>query len=400
MSNQKFGCLQDIKVLSMSAYFAGPFASALFSENGADVIHIESAKAFDNARFYRYAFTQEHRNQRNIALNIQNESGREAFIKMLKWCDIFLEASKGGTFDRWGFSDEEIWAINPKAVIVHISGYGQTGDPEYVSRASYDMTAQAFSGMINFSGPPDANPYLFKPNTGDYITGLQAMWSALAAYIRAQKTGVGESVDIAQYEAMVRILAQFPTEGFTDGKEYQRVDGVDPVAADKGVHKCKDGYVIFAIGGAGPIGRACKLFGLEDDPNLAGVNGVTKANPSADKWCKAQDDYCENRTVDEVVAGLSAVGCPCSRIMKFADMLTHPHYQAREDIIEYYDPITDQNIKGLNAFPKFKNNPQKIVRGGGYYGMDNEDVLKEFGFSDEDIAKMYEEKTLVQKTGI
>ena len=99
MSNQKFGCLQDIKVLSMSAYFAGPFASALFSENGADVIHIESAKAFDNARFYRYAFTQEHRNQRNIALNIQHDAGRKAFIEMLKWCDIFLEASKGGTFD-------------------------------------------------------------------------------------------------------------------------------------------------------------------------------------------------------------------------------------------------------------------------------------------------------------
>ena len=135
MSDQEFGTLRGIKVLSMSKYFAGPYASALFSENGADVIHIESAQSPDNARYYKYAFTQEHRNQRVITLDISKPEGSELFVKLLKWCDVFLEASKGGTFARWGFSDEELWKLNPKMIITHISGYGQWGDPEYVKPA-------------------------------------------------------------------------------------------------------------------------------------------------------------------------------------------------------------------------------------------------------------------------
>ena len=147
----KFGALAGLKILDSGSNIAGPLGGGLLAECGATVIHFEGPKKPDNQRGW-YGYPQNHRNQLSMVADIKSEEGRKIFLDLIKWADIWVESSKGGQYDRLGLSDEVIWEVNPKIAIVHVSGYGQTGDPSYVTRASYDAVGQAFSGYMSLNG--------------------------------------------------------------------------------------------------------------------------------------------------------------------------------------------------------------------------------------------------------
>jgi len=146
------GPLAGVKVLSTGSVVASPYSSMLFAEAGATVIHAESTSVPDTCRAIKYAWNQEHRNELGLALNIPTPEGQEVFLKLIKWADIWFESSKGGTYEKWGLSDDVLHEVNPKLVIVHVCGFGQEGDPVYVSRASYDAIGQAFGGYMYING--------------------------------------------------------------------------------------------------------------------------------------------------------------------------------------------------------------------------------------------------------
>jgi L-carnitine CoA-transferase len=383
-----FGNLQNLKVINAASVVAGPFVCELFAEQGADVIQVESVLVKDMYRMYQEAWSVERRNQRTISLNIPDPEGRKILLRMVKWADILVESSKGGTWEKWGLTDEVLWEANPALVIVHISGFGQSGDPEYVNRPSFDSIGQAFSGFMSINGMPDpAPPYVTKPFTGDYITGLFGAWAALAGVIRARETGKGESIDVAQYEALARIQGSYLSDGLNRGIQYPRMGNLDAVGACKGTQWCKDGWIFIAVGGAGPVRNLINFLGLGDDPDFEGViQSITRDKPErARKFNERLEAYCASHTVAEVDETMAKLKVPCSPIMTYQMMLEHPHYKARETITEWYDEITEQTIKGVNLVPKFKNNPGQIVRGGPKYAADTLDVLREFGYSEEEI---------------
>ena len=244
-SMPQFGLLQGVKVVSAVNSVAGPFATVLFAENGADVIGVENSKAPDPVRTYPYWFAQEHRNERKIALDSASPEGKTVLLGLLKEADVFIESSKARTYDKWGMSDEELWELNPKLVIVHISGYGQGGDERYYTRASYDYIGQAFSGIALQNGEPDPSlPAYLKPNLCDFMTGQQAAWSGMAALFNAQRTGKGESVDVSQYETLFRMQAHYPMYGFMHGAEAVRYTGIDPNMAGDAFYKTRDGKLM------------------------------------------------------------------------------------------------------------------------------------------------------------
>ena len=140
------------------------------------------------------SFVQERRNAFYVTLDLSTPDGRELFLRLVQSRDIWMESSKPGTFQKWGLTDDVVLAANPALVVTHVSGYGQTGDPGYLGRASYDMVGQAFGGLMFQTGFADPDPPVrAAPYTGDYITALFALWSSLAAYIHAQRTGEGVS---------------------------------------------------------------------------------------------------------------------------------------------------------------------------------------------------------------
>ncbi|HEX9013359.1 MAG TPA: CoA transferase, partial [Anaerolineaceae bacterium] len=186
----KFGMLSGLKVFSTGTVVAAPYAASLFAENGATVIHAESTASPDTCRSIKYAWNQEHRNELGMALDIPSPEGKEIFLKLCQWADIWIESSRGGTYARWGLADEVIWERNPRLVIVHVSGFGQEGDPDYTCRESSDPIDQAFGGYMSINGMPAPEPPLRAvPYASDYVTALNAAWAGLAAYTRAQITG-------------------------------------------------------------------------------------------------------------------------------------------------------------------------------------------------------------------
>lgn len=394
-----FGNMQGVRVVGTGTSIAGPVACSLFAEQGADVIQIESTKAKDMVRSIGDIWSAEHRNNRTIALNIRSQEGEEVLRRLLKETDILIEGSKGGTWDRWGLSDEVLWEIKPDLVIVHISGYGQTGDSEYVNRGSYDPIGQAFSGFMVVQGEPAPRPPVpVKPYTCDYITAVFASWSAAVALFRARQTGKGESVDVAQYEVMVRIQADYLTNGLNYGIQAPRM-GIygNSVCALPNVQICGDGnYVMTAIGGVSNFVKLEKLLGLEGDPDFAEPHAVINKSdgPRAEKIVEAMNKYCMARTAEQVNDEFNALKLPCSVIMTYEMMKKNSHYLARGTFTTWHDDNKDKDLMGVNCIPFFKNNPSQIFRGGPVYGADNEDILGELGYSEAEIADMYSKEVI------
>ena len=403
----KFGNLQNLKVLNAGAVIAAPFVCELFAEQGADVIELESTMAPDMYRMYGDAWSVDRRNQRMMSLNIPSPEGKEILLQMVKWADVLVESSKGGTWAKWGLTDEVLWEANPALVILHISGFGNWGDPSYVRKASFDPIGQAFSGYSNLNGFPGCPPNVTKPFTGDFATALMGAWATLAAVIRARETGEGESIDCTQFESLVRIQGATLSDGINHGIQPMRIGNEDLVGACAGSQKCKDGYVQVAVGGAGPVRKLVEFLGFAEDEDfqpLGSYASITRAPgckslddplpPRAAKFRAALDAWCEERTVEEVNRTFSEMGIPVSPHMTYAMMLEDPHYQAREVFIDVYDEITGKDVKQVNMMPKFSKHPGQVVRGGAKYGADTEDIMEEFGYSPEEIEAFYEKGVL------
>lgn len=389
----KFGNLQNLKVLNAASVVAGPFLCQLFAEQGADVIELESTRVPDMYRMYQEAWSVERRNQRMTSLNIPTPEGKEILLTMCKWADILVESSKGGTWEKWGVTDEVLWEANPALVIVHISGFGQFGDPSYINRGSFDSIGQAFSGYMSINGMPDPNPpYVAKPFMGDYMTGLMGAWAALAAYIRAKETGIGDSIDCAQFEALARVQGSYLSNGLNRGEQPPRMGNLDTVGACKGTQQCKDGWIFIAVGGSGPIRKMIEFFGLAGDPDFDGIiQSITRDKPErARKFNEKLEGYCADHTVEEVFEVMSSMSVPCSPIMTYQTMQENSHYKARKVFEEWHDEITDKPVKGVTMIPRFKKHPGQLVRGGAKYGADTEDIMEEFGYTREQLEAFYE----------
>lgn len=393
----EFGLLSDLKVVHASTVVAGPIAAELMAEMGADVIWIESTLAIDTNRGKGgMGAESERRNMRNISLNIPSPEGKKILAALLKDADIFIESSKGGQWEKWGLSDEVLWSWNPKLVIAHLSGYGQSGDPEYVTRGAYDPIMQAFGCMMHLNGFSDRAPVAAREIPTDYYAGLLTLGVSLAAVRKAQKTGKGESLDVAQYEAAIRFQNQRPMDWLTRGVPSPRVGNHNDVTAGWGAYTCKDGNDVYMMWlGPSVMKQGLPLFGLEfgselfpSDKNFAPLN-----TPGGDLLEEKLAELCASHTALEVENILVNAGVTCSRIMDYKMAEEHPHYMARETITEW-EATDGRKVKGINIVPKLKNYPGQIWRGCPTTGMDNEDILEEAGFTAAEIEAFYANKII------
>lgn len=395
-----FGPLAGVRVINHGTNMAGPVACSLMADWGADVIWVENPKAPDACRTSTLG-EADRRNERSIS--IDPVSNHEAFLKLLVSADIVIEATKGGQYDRWGYSDEVLWSYNPKLVIVHLSGFGQTGDPGYVSRPAYDPIAQAFGCHVQFNGFPDREPIVSGMFTGDYYPAMFALGSSLAALYRAQITGRGESIDLAQYEAMLRLQGRYPTGYLTKGIEIgpeARPGTANDRFAGWGQYVCQDGkYVYVCPFGVTPFKNTIKFLGLEyggEDYPVGTVFCITSKVEASEKLIGAIRDYCLSKPAKQVEDEMVAAGIPCQMVMTYSDARENVHYIARETFTTW-QTVNGDPMTGVNVIPKFKNEPGRIWRGMPNLGEDNDDILRELGFSNEEIAEMYQQKMLQKK---
>lgn len=406
---EQFGPLQEVRILSTGSLIAQPYAAALAAEMGAEVIQLERPGDGDAA--WRHlgrqlptkegngmvatTWIQERRNSFYATLDFSKPEGQALFLKLIKVCDIWMESSKPGSYSKWGLTDEAVLQANPKIVIAHVSGYGQTGHPDYLGRASYDMIGQAFGGLMHQTGFPDPEPPIrANPWTADYITALFCLWSSLAGYIHAQRTGKGQSIDISQFESIHRLLSGTMVEYFADGFVRQRSGNKATAFQPYDAFPASDGWVVIGAVGYSVFSRVCPVIGLD---------------PTEEKWKTACTDvnsvegiefdailrgWVAEHTVAEVVAAMNVAQVACCPIMDSKAMAEDPHYKARNVHLEWEDDQVGK-VKGTGVTPLFSQTPGKIWRGSAPVGSDNERIYTRLaGLSVAEVAQLREKKVI------
>jgi crotonobetainyl-CoA:carnitine CoA-transferase CaiB-like acyl-CoA transferase len=398
-----FGPLSGIRVLSAGSIIAGPFVATLLADYGAELIHIENVdgEAWRYVGLYLEAkgkkmgaeYTASVRNRLVIALSLEFEEGKEIFYELINQSDIFVE-NMVWLKEKFGISDEEMLRVNPKIVIVHVSGYGKPefgGNPEKCSRGSYDLTAQAYSGWNKAFMAPLDDVIKIPFYAGDYITALFGAVGALAAYIHAQKTGEGQVVDVTQFESMARVLEMYYglyyNLGYLDWRGYEKRH---PFTQPYGLFRAKDGWV--ALGAVGP--NVYRRF-------LEALSELTKINPDEFPYEETQvRDSPKGKKLDKIITEclmkysreeleghFSKWRIPCSRVSTPEDIIKDEHWIQREDLTDVLEMTTGKIIKQMGVVPKFSKTPGKVWRGPSRIGEDTVRVLKELlELSDEEIA--------------
>ncbi len=375
---ESFGPLQGVRVISSGVFIAQPFAAGLAAELGAEVIHVERPKVGDGYPATRKA--QERRNLLCVSLNLDQRAGRDLFLRLLATAEMWFESSKPGTYQRFGLDDDTVLKANPRLVIVHVSGFGQSGDPAYVGLASYDPIGQAFGGLMAQNGFPDpAAPVLLQPATLSYLTSSFIMWSSLAALLHARATGQGQSIDIAMYEVAHKVLGGTMVEYFRQGHVRSRTGNRAPGEAFAGAFRCADGWIVIAP--------------LEDTGRIETAIGAAKGAASADLSAALQA-WLATRPCAQAVRTLTGAGIACSKVMAPGDMAADAHYQERGVHIQWDDEQLGR-VRGVGIVPKFSATPGKIWRGAVGVGRDNEIVYRELlGLSAEELAALAGEGTI------
>lgn len=399
---EQFGPLQGVRILSTGTIVAQPFAAALAAEMGAEVIQIErpvvgdvtrslSNSTDDSGPWINHLWAQDRRNTFYTTLDFATPEGKDMFLRLIAGVDIWMESSKAGTYSNWGLDDETVLAVNPSLVITHVSGYGQTGHPDYLNRASYDPIGQAFGGTMGITGEPDPDPPMTaRPLAADYTTAQMCLWSTLAAYIHALKTGKGQVVDVAQYEAVHKVMSGTMVEYFSTGQNPDRRGNKSGRSQPFGSYQAKDGWLVIAALGT-VFTRVCTVLGLDtatdywDEArlNLSSIPGI--------EFDAILRGWVEMRTVKEVVQILNEAQVGCSAVMTPKDIAEDPHYEAREMHTEWDDLQLGRKIKGIGVVPKFSETPGKIWRGSAPLGHDNDTIYGHFlGLEEADLEQLRE----------
>jgi L-carnitine CoA-transferase len=392
-SRPEFGLLSGIRVVMTGLSVAAPFAAQLYAEHGADVIWLENPASVDTARTSRRsgAWQQDRRNMRSLALNYMDPDGRAVLLDLLAGTDVLIEASTGGRWARIGLSDEVLWERNPGLVIAHISGFGQTGDERYTRRPSYDPIAQAFSGAMRMNGLPGQRSVPAMPFPADYTAAFYAFGMANAALVKRQETGKGESIDIAQFEAMMRVQANYPTDYLRYGLDYVKEGDHSLICAVYGTYVCGDGEEVYVLVlGPGVVQRTVALLGLAERTDLypEGTGLVPVDTEAAAVIEEAWAAFIAARTAAEVEDELAEHGIPCSRLMDYAAAREHPHYRARGVFTEWTAADGETTVPGVKVVPELTRHPGRVWRGAPTIGQDNDDLLDELAVTAATRARM------------
>ncbi|MGA8710691.1 MAG: CoA transferase [Thermoplasmata archaeon] len=385
-----FGPLEGIRVLESARFVAGPWAATYLGEFGARVIHVEGPPFeppyADPTRTTRpllegsvpgdaisESWVQYSRNKLSVGLDVRRPEGRAVFLKLIEQSDLWIESSRPGTYDRFGLSDEEVWRTNPRVTIVHVSGYGRTGQSDRLGAPSYDLTAQAFSGYLSLQGNPDPDPPMRSGTAlNDTVTGLAAATAGLMGYIHAQKTGHGQSVDVAQYEMFFILLENLALDYFVRGVTRGRYGSGHARLHPYDVHRAKDGWVVVAAPTPEAWAQLKTVIGFDD----AAYDDRDYRLEHREKVDRAIADFCQTRTREELEKVGRAHDVAITRVFDIADAARDPHFRDRGMFVEWDDPVAGR-MKGAGVAPKFSTTPGGVWRGAPWLGQDNTRVFEE-----------------------
>ena len=387
------GPLKGLKVLELGQLIAGPFAAKTLSDFGADVIKIEPPRTGDPLRQWRLLkdgtsvwWQVQSRNKRSLVLDLKEPAAQTIVSQLASQADVLIENFRPGAMESWGLGPEALLALNPKLIMLRISGYGQSGP--YRDKPGFGVVAEAMSGLRYLTAEPGRVPVRVGVSIGDTLASLHGVIGIMMALHERQTSGQGQVIDVALYEAVFNCMESLLPEYSEFGVIRQAAGSALPGIAPSNAYRCADGgYALIAGNGDSIFKRLMACMGREDlgqDPALADnagrVRRITEIDEAIGQWTA-------QLSVADVLQALDAAAVPAGRIYNVADIAADPHYQARGMLqnVRMSDG-TDLMVPGI--VPKLSRTPGNHRRNAPTLGQDTDDVLHELGLSDAQIQAL------------
>lgn len=384
--------LADVRVLELGQLLAAPFCGQLLGDFGAEVIKVEDPNGGDPMR--QWGREKPHgrslwwpivaRNKRSITCNLRSEEGQSLVRRLVAESDVLLENFRPGTLERWGLSPQRLWEINPKLVITRVTGFGQDGP--YSPRAGYGSIGEAMGGIRYVTGDADRQPSRAGISLGDSLAAVFASLGTLVALHHRDRTGEGQIVDSAIYEAVLAMMESILPEWDIAGYQRERTGPVLPNIAPSNVYPTADGEMVLVAANQDTVFR--RLTEAMEAPELAREERYA-THEARGAHMEGLDELIASWTVkrdaEELLAALGEHGVPAGRIFRAKDMLEDEHFAARNAIVRLAHPEFG-TLPMQNVFPKLSASPGRIRRAGPELGQDNDEIYRGLlGLSEPDV---------------
>ncbi|HRJ41982.1 MAG TPA: CaiB/BaiF CoA-transferase family protein [Caldilineaceae bacterium] len=397
--------LADLTVLDLSRVLAGPYGTMILGDFGADIIKVEQPGRGDDTRQWGPPFSPHgqsayflsvNRNKRSVTLNLKSEEGREILRQLASQADVLIENFKVGTMERLGLGYETLRASNPGLIYCSITGYGQTGP--YKDRPGYDTVIQAQGGLMSITGPtgdgPDAEPFKVGVAIVDVSAGLFAVIAILAALHHRERTGQGQQIDIALYDAQLGWLANVASNYLVSGAPPQRYGNAHGTIVPYQTFATADGHLMLAVGNDGQFRAFCGVLGLPalaDDPRFATNPGRVQHRNALLPRLEA---IFRQRSTQEWIERLLDVDVPCGPVSDVPTALADPQAQARQMVQRIVDSAGDE-IALVGPVIKMSGTPAAIRSAPPYLGEQSAEILGEkLQFGPEKIDELRQKEVI------
>jgi len=339
--------LEGLRVLDFTRVLAGPFATAMLADLGAEIIKIEPPggddyRAIGPMRNGESAlFTAMNRNKKSIVLDLKQPAAVALVQELAARCDAVVENFRPGVADRLGIGYAALATVQPRIVYVSVSGFGQTGP--YAHRPAYDIIIQAMSGLMEATGDPDGPPTLVGEAVSDVVSGIFASWALVVALLHRERTGRGQFVDVSMFDSMLSFVATSVARFVFTGKPARRVGNRHPLSAPFGIYRARDGHFALAVLNEKLFRALSTLMSrpqLAEDPSYASDELRSANEPALRGEIEA---WASRFSVDEVVAALERAGIPAAPLWNVAQALASPQALEREVL----RPVDDPRLPGL-----------------------------------------------------
>jgi CoA:oxalate CoA-transferase len=375
------GPLAGIRILDLSWILAGPFATMILGDLGAEVIKIERPGYGDLARLNEpfidgesAIFMSLNRGKKSLTLDLQTKQGKELFLRLVKISDVIIENFVPGTMKKLGLDYETVKKENPRIIYASVSGFGQTGP--YAGNRALDAVIQAAGGMMSLTGEPDGPPLRPGASVADISAGLFAVTGITAALYEREKSGLGQFLDISMLDCQVAVLENAFARYFATGKTPERTGSKSPSYSAFPAFKTRDGYIQVAlVGGTRNQWQLfCAVIGrldLMDDERYRTSDSRTEHYP---ELAPVLAEIMKSKTNDEWINELTGVGIPCGPVNDIGQASSHPQVIAREMITEIAHPRLGK-LRTLNSPIRLSRTPAKIEKAAPLLGEDTGELL-------------------------
>jgi formyl-CoA transferase len=387
------GPLAGLKVIELGQLIAGPFAAKTLADFGAEIIKIEPPGTGDPLRQWRLIrdgtsvwWQVQSRNKRSLALDLREPQAQDIVRRLAREADVLIENFRPGAMEGWGLGPEALLALNPRLVMLRVSGFGQTGP--YRDKPGFGVVAEAMGGLRHLTAEPGRVPVRVGVSIGDTLAALHGVIGILMALRERERSGQGQVIDVALYEAVFNCMESLLPEHSAFGVVREPAGSALPGIAPSNAYRCADGgYALIAGNGDSIFRRLMGAIGRDDlgqDPALAGNAGRVARVAEIDAAIGA---WAGQRSVAQVLEALDAAAVPAGRIYTVADIAADPHYQAR-GMLESVTLTDGSHLAVPGVVPKLSRTPGGHRRNAPALGQDSDAVLREIGLTEEQIAAL------------